>query len=150
MKFSHAALAFAFSSLEAALAWGEPPPPTPAPAGVAAPESPKPPTPPPAASEAPEARRATGKSQSALQRSEEPNQTVEIKAHLVELASLWTKVKAALEGAASAEAKADSVERELLDFDQKTKRALLLIEQTEARRARAVSHLHELEAQPKP
>lgn len=139
MKFSHAALAFAFSSLEAALAWADPP--TPSTPAAPAPE---------AVPKTPEATRAGVKSQSALERSHKPKQSAEVTSHLKELAALWSKVKAALESAAQAEAKADSVERELLDLDQKTKRALLLIEQTEARRARAVSHLQELEAKPRP
>lgn len=66
------------------------------------------------------------------------------------LALLWKQVQATLEQARSEEAKADGLEQEVIDLDDQAKRALLLMEQTEARRARALARLKELEAKTKP
>lgn len=64
---------------------------------------------------------------------------------LEELAALWTRVQKEFVRASELERTADQKEKELGELEERTKRARLLIEQTEARHARARSRLKELE-----
>jgi hypothetical protein len=163
MKFCRATLAFGLASLQPVVAAAESPQAQSTPADSPPTESPKEGTPlgqtpgPPEATSAPKSaetptsRHAEEKSRDARARaSVTPSPAPEVKKHLEKLVELWAKVKTALEEATRAEAEADTLEQELLDLDEKAKRALLLIEQTEARRARAASHIKELEGQSRP
>lgn len=64
---------------------------------------------------------------------------------LLELAELWNRVSVELANARELEKAADEKEQALVELDARTERARLLIEQTEARRARALARLKELE-----
>lgn len=64
---------------------------------------------------------------------------------LAELAQLWERVQEELERALALERAADQKEREVVELEARIERARLLTEQTEARRARALARLKELE-----
>jgi hypothetical protein len=104
------------------------------------------PVPPPLPHEArpPAALQREASAQKARERAQKETVTA-LKKQLEFLAILWTEVGRTLEEALKEEAEADRLEKEVVDLDDKSKRALLLIEQTEARRARALSRLGEVE-----
>lgn len=63
---------------------------------------------------------------------------------LLKVATIWEKIARHQEKAAKLEAEAAKIERETLELKSKAKRAHSLVEQTETRRARALSRLREL------
>jgi hypothetical protein len=122
----------------------------PLPATAADPPSPAPSTE-PAAAPAPEpghvepthVERGHAESEQAKARAQKET-VAELKKQLEFLAILWTEVERTLTLALKEEAEADQLEQTIVDLDDRSKRALLLIEQTEARRARAEARLREL------
>jgi hypothetical protein len=102
--------------------------------------------------EAPKAQ-STARAENEAARARQRGQSeavADVRKHLEFLAILWTEVARTLADAQKDEAEADRLEQQVVDLDDKAKRTLLLLEQTEARRARALSRLNELEAGAKP
>src|SRR5690606_6974887 len=63
---------------------------------------------------------------------------------LAALAKLWLRAAVATRKAAELELQADTIERETLELEAQARRGASLVEQTEARRSRALGRLKEL------
>lgn len=72
----------------------------------------------------------------------------ELVARLGALVDQWKRLALALADAARAEARASAVEQESLALEESASRAEALLEQTEARRARALGRMQELGLSP--
>jgi len=100
--------------------------------------------------EAPEPKREQERAARAAEREEEAKRSgnVALARRLSALASRWQAVVTALRTAADVEAKATALEQQRLDVREQTERLITLLEQTEARRARALARLQELGIEP--
>lgn len=121
-------------------------------ARAAEPGSPDSATPPPSAPAAssPVPERVEREIDGAKKRLARASKRADLAPRLTALITEWGKVRETLVETARLEAEATELENEILELEASTRRAKLLVEQTEARRARALLRLRELKLEPEP